>query len=186
MVEKYQDKGGRIIEVIYDEYSESPREFGLTEMVCFHDRYELGDDLGYRIGDYNTWDELEKGIMEEEDVSVIRPLYLYDHSGVKLSILPFSSAWDSGQVGFVYMTKGKVREVHSTERVSTKQREWALEQLRSEVIMYSEYLEGSVYGYRIIEADGTVSDTLYGFYGIDSIRDEIRRTFPNMKRRTLK
>ena len=32
------------------------------------------------------------------------PLYLYDHSGITMSISPFSCPWDSGQVGWIYCT----------------------------------------------------------------------------------
>jgi hypothetical protein len=45
-----------------------------------------------------------------EDKVCIKDLYLYDHSGITISTSPFSCGWDSGQVGFIYLTRQKCEE----------------------------------------------------------------------------
>jgi len=89
-----------------EDYPENPREWGnLTKMICFHRRYNLGDKHNYRHDDYNNWDEMKKDIMKRENVGVILPLYLYDHSGITISTTPFNCPFDSGQIGFIYIRK---------------------------------------------------------------------------------
>jgi hypothetical protein len=41
---------------------------------------------------------------------VILPLYLYDHGGITMSTGSFGDPWDSGQVGFIYVSKEKARK----------------------------------------------------------------------------
>jgi len=60
---------------------------------------------------------LLQSIMEDLDVKdllyfvkdyyVILPVYIYDHSGITLNTVGFSDPWDSGQVGWIYASKGK-------------------------------------------------------------------------------
>ena len=58
----------------------------LGKMVCFHDRYDLGDkDHGINHNDFNSWKEMFDHIKRTEIVAVILPLYLYDHSGITIS-----------------------------------------------------------------------------------------------------
>ena len=52
----------------------------LGTMVCFHKRYDLGDKTDYRSEDYDSWEGLKQGIIENEGEVFILPLYLYDHS----------------------------------------------------------------------------------------------------------
>lgn len=136
------------LQVGFDEYPDNPRKWGepLTKMVCFHNRYELGDKHNYRQDDYSSWEELKQAIIKEENVSIsgIKPLYLYDHSGITISTSPFSCRWDSGQVGFVYITQ----ENKEQNKLSDEQTQ---ELLDAEVRGYDRYLIGEVYSYKILE-----------------------------------
>ena len=98
------------IEVIHDTDPFDPREDdNLGTMICFHGSYNLGDKHDYNHQDYNGWDEMKEAIIKNEDVGVILPLYLYDHSGITIATTPFSCRWDSGQVGFIIISKEKMR-----------------------------------------------------------------------------
>ena len=59
----------------------------------------------------------------------------------------FSCLWDSGGVGFIYVTKAKVRKDFGVKRVSAKLVNKAMELLQAEVSEYDEYLRGNCYGY---------------------------------------
>ena len=103
------------LEVIIDTYPESPRAWdNLTTMVCSHRRYDLGDEQAKNIDEYSSWDEWLQGEVYDlyggEDNVVCLPLYLYDHSGITMNTTGFACSWDSGQVGWIYATKEKLRK----------------------------------------------------------------------------
>ena len=149
--------GNYILRTYYDECPTNPREdYNITSMVCFHKRYDLGDDHDFKSDDYNSWDEMEKNITRMENPIVIKPLYLYDHGGITISTRPFGDRWDSGQIGFVFIRKDDVRNEFSIKRCGQNMVERCDVLLEGEVDVYDKYLQGQVYGYEIgkINEDG--------------------------------
>ena len=141
--------GNYRIKTFYDESPESPRNWdNLGTMVCFHSRYDLGDKHEYHHQDYNGWDEMEKDIIKKENVAVILPLYIYDHSGITMNTTGFECRWDSGQVGFIFISKDKIREEFNIKRITKEWVEKITEYLKSEVETYDQFLRGDVFGYR--------------------------------------
>ena len=156
-----------------DEYPESPRDWdNFGTMICFHGRYVLGDkDHGFRDSDYNGWDELHGALKKQ--YAVILPVYMYDHSGLTVRTTPFSCPWDSGQIGFIAVTREKILAEYGGKHL-TKNLVTAAEQLlKSEVHAYDQYLSGDVWGY-IIEEDGEFLDSCYGFFGEDYCEAEAK------------
>ncbi len=99
------------LKVLHDRSADSPRNWdNLGKMICFHRGYDLGDKHNYNADDYNSWGEIEKAIIKEENPAVILPLYMYDHSGISISTSPFGCRWDSGQIGFVLVSKKQALE----------------------------------------------------------------------------
>jgi hypothetical protein len=142
--------GNYLIEIKQDMSPESPREwYNLGKMICFHNRYSLGDKHDYNSNDYSGWDEQLKVISKNEDVCVILPVYLYDHSGITMKTTSFGCPWDSGQVGWIFISKEKVRKEYSVKRISKKLKERITGYLINEVKTYDQYLTGDVYGYEI-------------------------------------
>ncbi len=159
---------GHTIEIHQDLDPQNPRtEYdNLGTMVCFHNRYDLGDrGHGYDKGDFDSWDELEAQIYKDNDVAVCLPLYLYDHSGITMNTTGFSCRWDSGQVGFIFISKEKARSEYSAKRISPKLRGRLTTYLKNEVETYDHYLTGSVYGYQIVDQAGADVDSCWGFFG---------------------
>src|SRR3954463_6000135 len=115
---------GHTIEILVDEDSISPREDdNLGTMACFHSRYLLGDhNHGFSI-------EEAKQIAASKDV-ISLPLYLYDHSGLTMNTEVFSCPWDSGQVGFIFVEKDKVRAEYGKKIISKKLREKVIRLLK--------------------------------------------------------
>jgi hypothetical protein len=179
--------GSYLIEIEQDMNPESPREkdywdnFGT--MVCFHNRYSLGDEHDYNSDDYSGWDEQLKVISKNEDVCVILPLYLYDHSGITMNTTGFSCRWDSGQVGWIFISKEKVRKEYSVKRISKKLKERITGYLINEVKTYDQYLTGEVYGYKISKItkcdlgheDTEELDSCWGYYGENSCLEEAEK-----------
>lgn len=109
---------------------------------------------------------------------LILPLHLYDHSGITMSTSRFSCPWDSGQVGFIYVSHAKVREEWGTKLeklgrpLSEETLAKAWKYLEGEVETYDEWLTGNVYGFcteHILEDGdtGDVIDSCWGYYGYD-------------------
>lgn len=171
-----------------DDGPESPREWdNFGTMVCFHDRYDLGDKHDYNspeqfwlsLAEELTGEECEK--LEElelealqklvDDKIVILPLFLYDHSGITMKTSPFGCQWDSGQVGYIYITYEKIKEEYSLKKISKNAIEKAKKLLVAEIETYDQYLTGDVYTI-VKEVYGTDKeqidyDCVGGFYGHD-------------------
>lgn len=154
------------LKLVQDSSADSPRNWdNLGTMVCFHNRYDLGDNHNYNSDDYNSWEEMKKAIIKEENTAVILPLYLYDHSGISISTGAFSCRWDSGQIGFIFVSKEKALEEFGGKIVTAKLKEKLERILDGEVETYDQYVSGYVYGFQIVDEDDDIVDSCYGFYG---------------------
>jgi hypothetical protein len=150
--------------------AESPREWSnLGRLACSHRRYKLGDssnrlgfDMKNLVACCEGWEEVEEHLIENYDAQVILPVFMYDHSGIALACSPFGCRWDSGQVGFIYVTNADLAE-------EFRGRAWTEEEVRmqltEEVRIYSSYVNGDVYGYVIEDERGERLDSCWGFIG---------------------
>ena len=176
MIYKEVRKGNRKLVIHTDEDCQSPREWdNLGIMVCFHGRYNLGDDH-----DFENPDDFRQEINDGN--AIILPLYLYDHSGITIATssrmfsMADSAGWDWGQVGWIYILKEDVRREYGKKRISTRLKEKVVKVLEGEVKVYDQYLTGDVFGFQLIEIDSCdecgseneeVIDSCWGFYGED-------------------
>ena len=174
-----------LLKIEYDDTNESPREWdNLGTMICWKRGYTLGDEHNYseprdfleglaedftNMDREKLWDKTDNQLMEIiERYAVVLPLYVYEHSGITMNTRGYSCRWDSGQVGWTYITKAKIREEYSCRRVSAKLKELVENYLRSEVETYATYLEGSVFGFILEDKEtGEHIDSCWGFYGYD-------------------
>lgn len=197
-------------------------------MICWHRRYDLGDEHDHKepadlwkdlLGDdemeridaqwqgaEEAWREANpgKGYSSPEydkfikearraehelirakvaEKYVVLPLFLYDHSGITMSTGKFSCPWDSGQVGWIYVSHDEIKDNWSVKSVTdqvdykdgqpTKSAlERAEDLLKGEVETYDQYLTGQVYGYIIETPDEENADSCWGFFGLDYVREE--------------
>lgn len=226
-----------------DEDAVNPRKDydHVTKMVCWHSRYNLGDEhsfdnpnhmisdlLGeygmsdddaralclaivksdkYGPSDYRSWidgwmgsydsihdcrrefvcEMIRQGYNPPEAMGVIEnnfyilPLHLYDHSGLTMSTGRFSCPWDSGQVGWIYISKSSA--AHNFGGYDNLDKR-AIDILEAEVAEYDCYLRGSVYGFihEVAEADDDTDpddlvwddvDSCWGFYDSGTDQDMI-------------
>lgn len=155
----------------YDEHAIDPRSWDNTaKMVCFHKRYNLGDDLGYKSLDYNDWNELKKQLYKDYDIAIIEPIYMYDHSGISLSTTPFGCRWDSGQIGFVFMERRPLYYIYDCQRITKKILDKAESIIKREINDYSYYLNGEVYC--IMDENGEFVES--GYYGLEEAKNRIK------------
>jgi hypothetical protein len=169
-------------------------------MVCWHNRYNLGDyeKNGRRSiagKDELTFDDpsdFQEWAEENKQNLIMLPLYLYDHSGITMNTGGFSCPWDSGQVGYIFVTKEQIRKEYDWKLITAARRSKILEYLKGEVTVYDQYLTGDVYGYQLYRLDlapdmeleddddpadyGEEIDSCWGFYGLKDLKAELKTT----------
>ena len=147
-------------------------------MVCFHRRYQLGDAKGtkhdYSSKDFNGWDELEDQICKDNDVLEILPIYMLDHSGITISTTDFNDRWDSGQVGFIFITKEEARKSHMVKKLSKKVKEQVHKNLLCSIEVYDQYISNEIYGHVIEDKDGNVIESSWGYFGLKDAIEEAK------------
>ena len=155
---------GYTIKIESDDYPQNPREEwdNMGHMVCWHRRYNLGDKH-----EFDTPEDFQEHIKQEK--TLVFPLFLYDHSGITISMKPFSCPWDSGQVGYIYVTYTELRKEYSVKKVTKKIIETATKVLQGEVKVYDSYLRGEVFGWIISNEIEDHIDSCWGYYGTGEI-----------------
>ena len=142
-----------------------PREddnFGT--LITFHSNYHISDNQIF------TKEELIEHIQKDDIFSL--PVYMYVHSGIAISTTPFNCEWDSGQVGYIFVTYEDIEK----EGWNTEQTE---KFLTSEIETYSNYLNGEVYGYVISKKEDCEhsSDDVHscwGLIGYEWVEEEVK------------
>lgn len=159
---------------IYQEHDShpdlNPRSWGnLGRMICWHRRYNLGDEGESK--EFRTRDSFaEWRTNNSKDIAVIIPLRMYEHGNIGISTsadrYPYNCPWDSGWVGYIYVTKDDLRKEYNVQRVSKKLIDKADRILRQEVEIYDLYISGDVWWYSVDDpiTDESV-DSCSGFYG---------------------
>jgi len=153
---------GYTVEIFPEDYPEDPRSWdNAGTMVCWHRRYDLGDIQPKDDPQDYFRDEIEPV------AAAVLPLYLYDHSGITISTGAFSCPWDSGQVGWIFITKEKAKTDFGIKRLTKKAIKRLENYLRAEVKTYDDYLTGAVYGYAVKNPNGEEIDGCWGYFGYD-------------------
>jgi len=164
LVETIVKPNGESVEIYYDEHSENPRNWdNISKMYCFHKRYNLGDKHKIDHTNYSSFDEMIEDNTSPDDI--VYPLYMYEHGGIEISTTPFSCRWDSGQLGFIVVTKETIIKEYGSDTPDNRER--ALRVMLGEVATYADYVDGRVFYYKLKDVNGETIDCIGGFYGYD-------------------
>jgi len=138
------------------EERESPRlDFRVGNILSYHRRYRFTDndligtalDIAENVLDiYGMDDEkVEDYLRIEYKAQYVFPLYMYDHGQIDLSLGEYNCRFDSGKVGYFYITESA--DLDTTEM--------SLEEIKSmveaELDEYVKWINGETYAYRIEE-----------------------------------
>lgn len=160
MEETIELETGHKIEIWQDTHNESPREWiSDSKFYTWHRRYCSPDEHDIREPMY---------VLPPNHVGI--KVWMYDHSGCTYAAAdanPFHCPWDSGQVGWIYISRADARKRLSVQRLSQRHVDQIRDQLISEVKIFSEYVNGEVYGFTVYDKDGNELDSCGGFYGSD-------------------
>jgi len=143
----------------------NPREddnFGT--LIAFHSNYNLSDNQDF------TKEELLEHIQKEGILSL--PVYMYEHSGIALRTTPFNCKWDSGQIGYIFVSLEDIEKEGWTKNQAEKC-------LVSEIEEYSQYCNGEVYGYQIYNKKDCEScsddiDSCWGYIGYEWVQEAVK------------
>lgn len=169
---------GLHVELFQDECVDSPDEWLNDEyafIVTTRNRHFEVIPKGYSV-------DAIKGYFEDNPKAKlyngkyrVLPLYAYVHSGVSLSLgrdrYPFNCPWDSGQIGYVLVKRGKGMY---TLKQAYKQAECTVE-------AWNQYLSGDVYYYTITDKQGDCLESCGGLYGIEYAEQTARETAESIK-----
>ena len=174
------------LKIYYDSNAENPREFTeYDSVIAYKSQYTLGEEI---IPEPIDWLEEKLNVPKKYEYSnarlaeletiffdrfIAKRIYLYEHSGLAVSTSPFSNKWDSGQVGYIYITKEKVRDNYNVKKVGKKVKELVLENLEVQVEELNHYVSGDVFGFKILDSEDSVVDSCWGFYGDNFLENGI-------------
>lgn len=179
---------GKTLSFEPDQDSESPRAWdgNLGTIVGDHRRYEVFDKKASSIEDvclvmlhaligtssykgaaasYEKLRSKEDCVRFMDKYTFWLPVYMYDHSGQTIATTPFSCPWDSGQIGYIFVTKEKYKREYSAKILTKKQGARARWILENEIITFDTYIRGAVYGVVLKDKDDNVLESCWGFYG---------------------
>jgi len=152
---------GYMIRIYPDFDPMNPREWdNMGTMIWFHRRYLSPDK-----NPFSSPEELIDFINREDIISL--PVYGYDHSGLSISTGrggQFSDPWDSGKLGYIYVTREKILKDFNRKKISKALIKKAYDILEGEVETFGQYLTGDVYGYEITGPGGDFIDSCWGFF----------------------
>lgn len=97
-------------------------------------------------------------------IAIALPLYLHVHGGRKLSLKPFSDPWDSGMLGYAYISRSELERVGLQDATPEQLRA----NLEAEVIAMNQWIEGEVFGYVLEGDEGEHIDSCFGLYDFDA------------------
>jgi len=154
---------GFTVNVFYSDSAGNPREYheNLGTFFGFHRNYISPDTPP-------NSDPKTARVMAERGDNICLPVWLYDHSGTIYRAAvsnPFNCQWDSGLFGFIYCTRLEARKALGKKRLNIGDVETVKRWLIQEVKTYSDWANGQVFGFEVLDTDGEQVDSCYGFIG---------------------
>lgn len=150
---------GMSIDVYWNDYhgDESPRDWHhISTFITwevdgdspdknpYDDLYDFFTANGVPYGSWfdNDW-KIRKCLQYLNKTLVCLPVYKYTHGGIEYSTEPFGCPFDSGLVGFIYVSKEDICKEHKTKQVGSALRKQIEEELTEEIQLYSAWAENA-------------------------------------------
>lgn len=160
----FELKDGNILNIYYDEdFAENPQVAwdNLGHCEFFHRRYNFGNQ-----NLFTDHIEAQKYALSNKVISL--PVYMYEHGGITISTTSFNCQWDSGLLGYIWVSKENVRNEFGVKSINKKLKEKVLDILQAQINLLDDYVQGNVFGFNVIDKNTNQEiDSCWGFYGID-------------------
>jgi hypothetical protein len=150
---------GLTIDIYQDEDATSPEEWGNDDLFLSYDCRRVGagrkgyarDGARY-LGDYHVY------VLDVNDGP-----YTILSLGATLAPLAEDDEEEVNHKGYVYVSRAEWPDEDGARKAAV-----------SLVEEWNTYLSGDVYGYVIRDEDGADLDSCWGFYGMDTVKEEAR------------
>jgi len=124
-----------------DSNPENPRnDENLGQLLLFHRKYNLGDELGYAERDFSDFKDMETFLREKEGAVVLLAVFGLDHGCFRIQVGNFNDPWDSGQLGYIWATAHDIAKWYGVPEPTQHHLDLARSVLIAEVAAYDAYL----------------------------------------------
>lgn len=157
------------------------REFAAGTILTTDNRYWTGDEV---IGCDIDENEVE-GFLNDiiKNGGVVLPITAYIHSGFTVWHSEFNhkptDKWDSGIIGWSYMTAERIQ--HEYKAVNDETRQRAKKLLDGELKDIDCLLQGEVYLGCLRDQNGDIEDIIGGFWGFDELKNLASEILGNLE-----
>lgn len=182
-----------LLRITQDDFAENPMEWEqLGTILTWEDSYEspcrndysspeefvddyLGEDSYEKIeNNSNSLVDFMKDIQNKFDKKgyLIYPVTRFEHSLVEYYI-GLGGGFDSGLIGFAIVSKDEVRQMYNTKDIykSTVQADFS-----QQLEIYTDYVNGEVYRFSLMDMEQNVIDNCSGFYGTEFDKNGLMQT----------
>jgi len=170
ILEQVENEDDDIVKIYRDTHAVDPlKPHDIVKMALMHSRYDLGHDLDV-VDRANSLTELRSLIEELYDVAYIAEVHLYDHSGLRVKVGPFSglsqghARFDSGPVGYAFITEEGAGDDWDDDKLE--------EVVEAQTKHLDKFLRGDVWRYEVVsnDEDEELLDSCGGFYDVENLK----------------
>jgi hypothetical protein len=160
----YGDNTQVTIKIYQDFDAENPREQENLGVILVNKNRYLNNEgpdistLNLRLTKYSRY-----GQIQESKEWICFSLYLYSHSGERISLSPFACPWDSGQIGWYGFRKKHICNEFGKKYFTQKMRNKTTEIANYEIKTLDKYFTGDVFMFVVYEGEEDIESS-YGHY----------------------
>lgn len=168
-IESYE-RAGCVVSLHYDEYPSSPREWtNLGTLITWGRDRGWGDvTRDYEPMDsYYEWSRFAVDLRTDHGATVVLPVWLHNYGGGEQR-LRVGTVGDWLRIDRA--PDGAIFDTPDGRAICGTPPELVEEALRGEIAVLDEWVRGAVSGF-VVERDGAVIDSCWGFYGDDGLRE---------------
>jgi len=173
IIVKLSDSSELLMEIMNPRYYSE----NLSKMYCAHKNYILGDESINELIDstsFSSWENIHKELNKLHNIAIIKKLSMTDHGNLHIYTGNGNCRFDSGQIGFVFITKESLRKEFNCKRITKKLLEKADSILEGEVKEYSYYVSGEIYSVDVTDSNGDYVENIGNIVlGLDSCAELI-------------
>jgi len=163
--------GNLTARVIIDPFGSdcSPREWdNVSTLVSWSRDYNLGDGEENNHGSYFTDDFYGTADLRSrlaDNAPIFLPFHSYDTpAGAKIELCPEHADEPHRWTGVAYVSWEKLHAEYG-EKVTAENIANAVEIVKHEIATYNSYLQGDVYAWDVVDADGEILESCHGYIG---------------------
>ena len=163
----YLTPKGDILKIYLEDYPLSPRDdYNVTKIVT--------DETFYRSPDENPFDTMLELLTELRKPGcnyVWDYVSRYEHGEV-IYKRGRHDDWDSCTCGVIFAHKDDIREMYNVKKISRKVTDAIIERFDYDLEEYTNYVNGYVCRYEILNLNGDIIDDCHGFHlGVQDVLD---------------